>query len=312
MRHLSLLLAVCAITLSADVTVHYKVEIKSPLAAAMPQAAEQLKKMPSDITMQVKGVKARSDSGAVIAIADVSSNQVIVLDTAGKKYAEATQEQYLSAIVQGMPALPDAVKQLMAMLKVNTDSKMTGRTATIATIEGEERQITLTVDSAGIPGAPAGPLMRFVISAWTSKESEAARVPAIREMSAISQSALAGSNGLENLKKILDMLPGVGDGVKKLLQDLHKPNSMLLRMNFDMFMPMIADAMKQMPAGQNPLGAGVDPNGSLMQMSEELTSLSTDPVAASQFQAPTDYTKESIEDFAKEYMTKLTATGTDK
>lgn len=303
LRAIFILLTLSAGLLEADVTVRYTAEFKSSLPGAMQQAAAQLKSaMPAGTVLRIKGSKSYTEYGAMRAVADSSTKQMTLLDPDRKKFATTDADQYLKAVTGAIPKMPDGIASIIASFKMKTASKLTGRTATIQGIGTEEREIELSVEAPATQGMPAGPLVRVVIQVWMSKESEMERVPALREWAAYNHSAISSANPASSLKKVFDMLPGMANGLSDTLQELTKPTSVMMRMHFDLFMPAIAAAMKQMPAESNPLGTDFDPNGSLMQMEQQVAELSTEPVPDSAFQVPAEYTQEPIDEYMKALM----------
>jgi hypothetical protein len=292
LRIFATVLALFVSSLNADVTIRYKSEVKSSLPAMIPNTA--LANIQPDTTLRIKGSKSYNEIGRASFISDTAGKELILVDTAGKKYASTTMDEYLRALDSAVSIHERAKSTLAAFKSKGADSKATGRTATIQGIEAEERQIEWSLEGPAMPNMPLGSI-RFVMQIWVSKESEAARVPALRELAAYNQSALSAVGGI---KKFQDMLPGWGD-LASLMHDVAKSNSVMLRRHIDLFMPALAADMKQMPAGNNPLGGSFDPNGPLIQINEDMVEFSTAPVPDSQFQVPEQYQRESVEEFVK-------------
>lgn len=304
-RAIPILLALSAGSLYADVTVHYQSEMKSSMPGIVQATAQLNSVMPSGSTLRIKGNRSYLEFGPMRSLGDSSTKQVTLLDTEGKKYATTSTEQYLTAVKSAMPAMPPAAASILAAFKTTAETKATGRTATIQGVEAEEREVVLSVEGPAMPNMPPGPMMRVVMQIWMSKESEAERVPALRELAAYNQSAMATMNPLGGVQKILDMIPGLGDGMGSALKEMTKANSVMMRLHFDLFMPGMVAAMKQMPAGSNPFGADFDPNGPLMQMNQEVVELSTAELPDSQFQVPEQYQPETVDEFVKTYLARV-------
>ena len=83
-------------------------------------------------------------------------------------------------------------------------------------------------------------------------------------------------------------------------------NSVMMRLHVEMFMPALAAMMKMAPQG-NPAGAEIDPNAAMMQMTQQVADLSTEPISDSQFDVPAEYTQESADQFMKDLVARATA-----
>jgi hypothetical protein len=73
----------------------------------------------------------------------------------------------------------------------------------------------------------------------------------------------------------------------------------ILRMHMDVFMPGLMAAMAKMPSDQNPLGPGFDANAPFMQINQELSELSTAPIADAVFQVPEGFESAPVADLMK-------------
>lgn len=306
-RAIVAVLALSAISLHADVTVHYKTEMKGSLASLLQQNGTQLSSlMPGDNVIRIKGNKSYVELGSTVSIGDSTSKEMILLDRDGKKYASSTVDEYLASIKNAVPTLPPGAAEMLAAFKVKADSKATGRTDTIQGIQAEEHELVLTMDGPAVPNAPAGPFMRIVVQMWTAKPSEADRVPALHEFTTYNQSAMAAlTSPGGSIKKLLESIPGMGDSMAAAMQEMAGLHGVTLRANFQVFMPLIAAMAKQNPSMATQLGADFDPNGPLMELNQQIVELSTAPVPDSQFQVPAEYQKESVDDFMKAYLARV-------
>lgn len=119
-------------------------------------------------------------------------------------------------------------------------------------IEADEREFDISIDSPALPNMPAvpGPTVRIVMHIWMPKPGESLRVPAVREVSGYSEFAAATINPLSSVQKILGQLPLAAD-ITTLTKDLQSGgSSVVLRIEVEMFMPMLDALLKQTPAGQ--------------------------------------------------------------
>ena len=280
-----LFLTLYASSLEADVTVRYTAEVKSSLPAAMHQATAQLSSvMPSQTILLIKGNKSLSEYGGMRFISDSATKKVILLDTANKKYAATDADEYMKAVSANMPKMPDAAAGIMAAFKIHADTKATGRTETIHGIEAEEQQITISIDGPAMPNMPPEPMIRVEMHIWMSKEGDAGKMAALREWANYNQSALANMNPTSGLKALFGAIPGLGESMNTTFQEIMKPNSVMMRLQLEMFMPALAAMMKVAPQTSPAGGAEIDPNAAMMQMTQQVADLSTEPFSDSQFE----------------------------
>ncbi len=290
--------------LQADVTLHYRtvVELNPNLP---PQLTEQMMKsmnvsLPKDQTLQLKNGRMFYSSGNLVSINDFTRHEITLLDPAGKRYATIPASQYADEMARAMPPMNAQSKAAMAAMKGHSESKATGRTDTIQGVEGEEHDVTITVDSPAMPNVPAGPMLRMVMHMWTAKASEAARVPAIGELTRYDLLSFGGADPVSAMSKVFEQIPGFADTFSTMLKGLKSGGiPVILRMQMEMFLPMLGALMKQMPAGSAPAG-GFDPAGALAHVTYEVASISTDPIAESVYQIPEGYQAVPAADILKD------------
>ena len=186
-------------------------------------------------------------------------------------------------------------------MKTNVESHSTGRTATIQGIEAEEREFVLTLDLP-MPGVPTtgGPLLKMIMQVWSPKPEEVQRVEALEELKTYMASAASAMNPAEMVKQLGAIIPGFGDSLSGMISDMTKDGAMTLRTHMEIMMPLLATMARQMPrqAGQAP-PPEVDPNAPLMQMTQELVELSSNPVDEAIFHVPADYQSVPLEEILK-------------
>jgi hypothetical protein len=309
--------AVAVVTLAglpalADVTLRYKSEIKmNPTvpAAMAQQAAAGIASLPKDTTLQWKGGKGFSSVNGMTSIYDFAKKEITLIDTEGKRYATLAAADFADHMTAAMPAMPQQAKAILATMKSHFDSKATGNTARIQGIEGEERQMEITVDAPAMPNVPAGPMMRTVMHFWTAKSSETMRVPAVREVMEYNLYAAATMNPIEMMAKMMQQMPGFADGFASMMKEFHTGGTpVVLRSSFEMYMPMLGAMMKANP-GASPFGAGFDADAPLMTMNQELAEVSTAAVPDSVFQIPEGYKAAPATDILKDMMAKMAKVG---
>jgi hypothetical protein len=298
---LILVLAPLAPSLRADATLRYHTDIKTSggigIALPLNQALGGIR----DMVIRVKGNKAYSSQGNLTSIMDLMTQQLILVDVARKRFATVPASQYAEQVKTAVPAIPEQARSVFASMKSNLASRSTGRTASIQGIQAEEQEFTLSIDMA-LPGGPAtpAPFMKMVMQVWSAKPEETQRVPALQELRNYTASATSSLNPAEMMKQVLGGLPGMGDSIGAMVEEISKKGSMSLRMHTELFMPVLALMSQQLPQqpGQPPPPA-LDPNAPLMQLNQEVVELSTDPLDDSLFQVPQDYQAASLEDILK-------------
>jgi len=296
--------------LRADVTLRYKMQIDLNKNLP-PQLTEQMSKqmnasIPPAQSIQLKGSKVLSTTGNFNSFGDFDKHEVTLIDTAGKRYGTIPADRFGDAMTAAMPQIPDQAKAAMATMKAHIDTKATGRTATIQGIEGEEREIDITIDAPPMPNVPPGPMMRMAMHLWTAKAGEKARVPAIAEFTRYDYTSMGGMDPLNSMSKMLAQMPGLGDAITGLMKELKSGGTpVLLRVQMDLFLPMVAALLRQTPGSGAP-GADAAAEEPLARVDEELAEISTAPIPDSVFQIPEGYKEVPAADILKDMVQKQT------
>ena len=298
---LALLLAPLAPVTRADATLRFHSDVQ---AAALLPAAELDKALGGnrDMIIEIKGNKAYSAQGGVTSILDLKTQDLIMVDAGNKRYATVPSDQYAQQLKGVIPTVPEQARAMLASLKTSLESRDTGRTAAIQGIQTEEHQFVLTMDLA-VPGAgaPSGvPFIKMIMQVWTANPEELRRVPALQELKNYAASASFAMNPSVMLQQVAAAIPGLGDSLGKMMEEMSKAGSTALRTHMEIVTPFLALMSQQMPqpAGQAP-PPQVDPNAPLMQMNQELVELSADPLDDSIFQVPADYQAVPLEEILK-------------
>jgi hypothetical protein len=185
---------------------------------------------------------------------------------------------------------------------------VTGRTETIHGIEGEERLIDMTLGGPALPNMPPGPMMHMVMHVWLAKASETARVAALGELAKWDFMSYGGMDPVSVLTKAFAQMPGMGDSVLPMMQEIRSSRRVVLRMQIEMYMPLLA-MVQQMAAGGSPTPAS-GPEKPSVSMTHEVSEISTDPVPASAFQVPEGYQAQPAVDLLNDMMKRqVAATG---
>jgi hypothetical protein len=295
-------------TAQADVTLRYKSQIQvNP--SLPPELSQQMSKglsgmLAPETALTVRGDKGFSSLSGVRCVVDFKTQQITVMDPVRKRYSTMSSERYGEEISKVLADLPEGAKAAMAMMKISSEVKTTGRSATIQDIEADEREITLTIEGPALPNLPPGPFVKMTIRIWTPKPGQEDRLPALRELLQYKLGSYQAMNGASILTGMFQQMPGVGDGLAKLAKDMQSSNAIALRTQASMWMPWVGAMLKQLPADKNPLGADFDPDATILEWSQELAEISTAPVADSIFAIPGDYTQAPPADFVRSMMPK--------
>jgi hypothetical protein len=301
-RHVGvlILLAGLAPAIRADATIRYHTDIQTtPLIPA--GALDQTLAGMQDIVVRIKGNKAYSSLGKLTSIVDLTTQDMTLVDPANKRFAITTAGQYGQQVTAAVPALPAEASAMLSSMKSHFESRSTGRTAVIQGIQAEEQEFVVAVDMA-MPGGPAtpSPFMKIVMQVWTAGPEEVQRAPVLQEFKNYTAIVNFSMNATDAIKKIMSMMPGMGDGLGAMMAEISKKGSTALRIHTEVVMPFLAGMLKQAPpqAGQG-LPAGFDPNAPLIQMTQELVELSSDPLQDALFVVPADYQMASLEEILK-------------
>jgi hypothetical protein len=297
--------------LRADVTLRYKSEVEmnpnlpAQILQSMMKAMDA--SLPKSQTMQLKQGRLVSETGTVKSITDFSKHEITFMDTAGKRYATMPSDRYADEVAKAMPQMPEEAKNAMGAMKSHVEAKATGKTATIQGVEGEERQIDITMDGPAMPNIPAGPMMHMVMHLWTAKASEAARVPAVGEMARYDILSVGGADPVSSMAKAFNQLPGFADTFTGIFKELRSGGSpVVLRMQIEMYMPLMAAL--SMAAG-NAAGAKDAP---MVRLNYDLDEISAAPLPDSLFQIPEGYQSVPAADIIKDLVKEKTAAMTGK
>lgn len=302
--------------LRADVTIRYQTDLK-PAPALQPLMGQMLKAMPtaSGITIQMRGSKGYTAFGAWTEVFDFDKQEVTLLDPAHKTFATLPMSQLADKMAGAMPQLSSAqsesVQKAMASIKSDVSSKMTGKTAEIQGVQAEEREIALSMDIPMPAGmAQSGPSLKLVMHMWNATKDEALRVQAIRELTGYQAWQRYMLNPAGTLEKIFGKIPGMSSTISPLLAEIGKNQTVMMRSHMELYMPMLA-AVAQKMAPQGSGAPAIDPNAPLMEVTQEVTELSTAPVDASLFEIPKDYKSLPADDMIRDMMKAQTPAKTN-
>jgi hypothetical protein len=274
--------------LRADVTIRYKTEMNS--LTAVPA-------LPAGSVIYMKGNKGVTVSGDVTTIADFARQEITVVDTVGKKYATIPASEYGVKIKQGVAqaagtAQTAGAAEVFNSMKTTCESKKTGRTEVIQSVQAEEREQTCSLavnlpDSLKRAGAPdTGMGVKFVTHIWFASPVERMRVPGLWQLSGFE----IWRNYFANpMKAMGSLMPG---GMADMFTDMQKDQSVILRLNMEAYVDMASIPGAAAAAGLPMIASG----SPLIKMTQEIVELSTSPLDDSLFQIPNDCSPEPFAD----------------
>ncbi len=304
----------------ADVTIHYKNDLKLGRGAPPPVAqavSNQMKSFLSDAkVIQIKQTKGYSTMGPFASLVDFAKQQITLIDPAHKQFTTVYLKDYADEVLAAMqaadtPSMPPEAQKILDAMKTSFSSRKTGRTDTILGVQVEETELTLAIEmpppggaspTAGATQASAPiPMMRMVIQLWTATAPEIQRIPALQEfvsahMESSAESLIMIPGG--SMQKLLSSLPG-GRGFTEVLEELSKSKSVTLKTHAEFYTPALAQAFQAMQNQGEDLPKGFDPNAPIMEMSMEATDISTAPIDDAVFQVPRDYHVVLVPEFLK-------------
>ncbi|HUE23304.1 MAG TPA: hypothetical protein VMQ86_16580 [Bryobacteraceae bacterium] len=298
--------------LYADVTIRYQsaMKLSGPLQPLMEKLGKAVQSgSPSSIRM--KGNKGYTTAGNWTEVFDFVKQEVTLIDPAQKTFttmpASQLADKMAGAFPQAASAQMQAAQQALASIKTKVDSKMTGNTAEIQGVQAEEREVTVTMDMP-MPTVVNQPdaSLKMVMHIWTAKKEEALRVPAIRELTGYQAWQKYILNPVGVLQKLGGKLPGMSNVIGPMIEEIFKNPSVILRTRVEIYMPFLAVMAKQM-AAQGKDFPPIDPDAPLIEMTQEVTELSSAPVDAALFDVPADYAAVPADDMVRDLLKAQTA-----
>lgn len=283
-RQIVTLFCAAAGMLRADVTLRYTSDFSIPESLPA-QFAEPLRKSMEAQTAAEMSVRLKADKGAyksrgTTMLIDFKKEEVTLLDTAGKRFGTIGMKDYPAALAAAMPQMSDQVRQTLAKVKWNIESSKSAKTETVQGIEGHTREVMMAMDG------PTG-MMKMTMHIVSAGADQAVKFPAIWEFNGYLAWSVRNMNPVETMRPIFAMMPGVGDGLAKLIEDGAKEPALLLKTEFAMSMSML----------------GTEP---VMHLTQTLTEISTAPVDDAVFQIPTGYNEATVSEIMQAYVQTLT------
>jgi len=301
------LFALTAVSGRADVTVRQAMEFHIKMALPAGQQLPAPFNGPVEILARVKGERAYTTFGSMVVITDAAKNRITLIDNPNKRYATGSLSDYMAMAGKGFnaAALPPQALQLLANIKVDADSHETGRSERIQGIDAVEREVIVNISipiPVPMPGLENGLQLTGKFECWQPKAGEIERVPALRELVAYRSHAGRMGDPGAIVKQMFGALPGLGDNIQKLVDELSKGGPVHLRIHGALFVPGLAAIMAQARANGANVPDVPGPDSPLVELSIEMKDLSADPVPDSVFEVPEGYQTAAMEDLAKGMM----------
>jgi len=303
-----LLLAGCT-SLYADVTMRMGLDLKFNLA--LPGALPQLPF--NEMLTQVKGDRGYAVIGPIVAVTDLSTGKITLLDAKTKRYAAIAIADYISKIAgssgqgaQAMQNMPEEAKQMLAKIKFDAESRDTGRTSRIQGIDAYEREVLVHISiPVPLPGVENGLLVNLKMQVWKPKPAEFDRVPALRELAAYNDRNKGFGDPSAALRQMFGAMPGMGDHLGQMVDEMQKGGKVMLGMHMGIYVPGLGAMLDK--AGKGDAKALLPPEGEpLLSVNLDLKELSSATVPAEVFSIPAGYKEAPVEDLMNGLTSALT------
>jgi hypothetical protein len=298
----SLLVLFCAaFTAKADVTIRYKSDVQ--LASFLPpEIFDQFNKSlkpgldAAVQTIRMKDGKAASLTGNFSCLVDFNKQELSLLDGENKRVAIVPAAKFNESWAGSMPQIPEQARKMFESMKVDFQSRLTGQSEVIQGVQAEEREFVLSMEMP-VPGEEeAIPAMKLVMRIWTAKPEEALRVQAIRELTAYNLWTSFVMNPVQGMGKIFSYMPGFGEGMNRMMAELSKSKTVMLRTETKLYSSFFVQLAQRMQQQGKPLPEGFDPDSPLVDVTQNVAELSTAPLEDAVFQVPEGYQRAPIAD----------------
>ena len=290
----ALLLVACT-SLYADVTMRMGLDLK--FNVAIPGDVPQLPF--HEIATRIKGDRGYAMIGPIVAVTDLSTGKITLLDAKAQRFATIAMADYLSKLgAAGGPGgqnMPEEAKQMLAKIKFDAESHETGRTSRIQGIDAVEREVVIHMSiPVPIPGQENGLRVDLKMQIWKPAPAEFERVPALRELAAYNERNKGFGDASAILRQMFGTMPGVGDQIGKMADEMKKGGQVMLGMRIGLFVPGLAKMMQTMGKGE--FVAMLPPEDQpLVGVNLDLKELSSDTVPDGVFAIPAGYKEASVE-----------------
>lgn len=256
---LVLLLFLAALApLRADVTIWYA----TSGGGVTPPAAQR------QTVVRIRGKLCYSEMNGMASVLDVSKNLITLIDRQNRRFSTVPAEQFFEIAAAGMRTLPERQRSAAQNIRFDVATTKTGRTAVLHGMQTEETEVVISVEMPPKQGVP--PMaVQVVFDRWQAGHDEIARVPAFRELTAITTWSGYFMNPGAIIHKAFGANPAAEQFGKDLASAFAPGDSVDLRMQIELRMPNV--------------------NAPLLQYVSEVSRISTAPVQPSLFRVPDGY-----------------------
>jgi hypothetical protein len=237
------------------------------------------------------------------------------MDPTRKLFATTSVAELVGQLLASMPARPAIPAQAQMFLQSMTmtyASQKTGRTGMTLGLQTEETEMTLSLNmplppamlallpnASAQPGAPVT-ILKMVIHLWYPTQTEVARVPALGEFTSFWTDETSMNADVTSLmaamQKLLGKYPGLGSGFAAMTADTFKNRRVMLKMDVELYAPVMAQLAPIMKAQRMP---DFDLSAPVLELHSEAVEVSSAPIADSVFAVPSDYRATPVVDFLK-------------
>jgi hypothetical protein len=228
------LLVACTVS-HADVTVRMQWGLLYRLSVIEPGADPQLPI--ATILTRIKGNRAYSDIApyqaySTVTITDLSRGEVTLIDPKSRRYATITMMDYLAKLANAVGAnmSPGAKRVFLKNKRFDFESHDAGRSDKVNGIDVIERETTANFLADLFSEQQDAPRDTIEFRSWTPRPSEFERMAALRELAAYYDRDKGLDNPATVMIHVFGALPGVGESASKMVAEIFKNSSVVLRM----------------------------------------------------------------------------------
>jgi hypothetical protein len=292
------------VTLRSRNTMRFGAAMPGPVAERTRNGTESA--LPDTTVRYRKGSREFLKSGKFACLMDFDKQTITILDAEQKRFVTVAMKDYVDKVEGALPALPPEYRTAQEAAKTTLSTRKTGRTDVMQGVPVEETEMVVSVDLP-VPQADgemrSQTLVKMTMQVWMAKSVKVSRLPAVRELAAHSWQDARFSQSIDPtniLAMTFGAMPGLGEGLSRMFQEVEKSGSVVLKTHLEASMPMAASFLQQMRKEQeNSLRDGLDPNAPFGVVDCEVVEVSTSPVDDAVFQLPADYTAAAFEDVIK-------------
>ena len=261
--------------------------------------------LPESTVRYRKGGQEYLQSGPFACLMDYDKQTITLIDGEHKQFATASMKDYAGRLRAALPGVPEEYRWAADASKVELSSRKTGRTDQMQGVTVEETEF---IASIGVPAPDANgvvhvqPVIRMTMQVWTAKSPDASKTAPVAELTAHRWPSPGFSEAIDPasvLATIFGGMPGLGSGLRQMLEEVEKDGAVVLKAHLEAQMPGMADALRRVRTEQGQPLRGVDPDAPFAVMDTEVEAISGASVDDQVFVLPKDYHAAPFEDVLK-------------